>query len=180
MGNANELSPLPPLNEKLDLELVRFIDAPPDLVWRAWTEPAQLKQWWTPRPWTTPECEIDPRPGGVFRTVMRSPEGEDYPNVGVYLEVVPNRRLAFTDALEEDLRPASSPSSSSEAHGIGFFTAIITFEEKNGGTQYTARALHADEAGRRKHEEMGFLEGWGAAAEQMAQVVAELKKQPAG
>ena len=83
---------------RLDLVLERVVEVPPELVWKAWTEPEHLKRWFTPLPWTTVECEIDLRPGGIFRTVMRSPEGQDHPNMGCYLEVVPNRRLVWTDA----------------------------------------------------------------------------------
>jgi uncharacterized protein YndB with AHSA1/START domain len=79
---------LPATDPELDLVLERVVDVPPALVWRAWTEPERLKRWFTPKPWQTVECEIDLRPGGIFRTTMRSPEGEDTPHVGCYLEVV--------------------------------------------------------------------------------------------
>ena len=67
---------------KLDLVLERVVDVPPNLVWAVWTTPEYVKQWFTPAPWRTVDCEIDLRPGGVFRTVMRSPEGQEFPNVG--------------------------------------------------------------------------------------------------
>ena len=91
---------------KLDLVLERIVDASPELVWTAWTEPEHLEKWFTPAPWTTVDCEIDLRPGGLFRTVIRSPEGQDHPNVGCYLEIVPNRKLVWTDALEAGFRPS--------------------------------------------------------------------------
>lgn len=144
---------------RLDLVLERIVDVPPDLVWAAWTRPEHLVKWFTPRPWTTVDCEIDLRPGGIFRTVMRSPEGEDHPSVGCYLEVVENERLVFTDALGPGWRP--NPES--------FMTAVISIEPHGEGTKYTAIALHKDEADRGKHEEMGFHEGWGKALDQLVE-----------
>ncbi len=93
---------------RLDLVLERIVDVPRELVWKAWTTPEYLMKWFTPVPWMTVECEIDLRPGGVFRTVMRSPEGVDHPNTGCYLEVVENEKLVWTDALEQGYRPSES------------------------------------------------------------------------
>jgi uncharacterized protein YndB with AHSA1/START domain len=78
---------------KLDLVLEREVDVPRELVWTAWTKPEHLSKWFTPAPWTVADCEIDLRPGGIFRTVMRSPEGKEFPNIGCYLEVIPNERI---------------------------------------------------------------------------------------
>ena len=146
---------------KLDLVLERFVDVPPELVWKAWTTPEHLLPWFCPKPWTTIDCEIDLRPGGIFRSVMRSPEGKEFPNVGCYLEVVPNERLIWTDALLPGYRPSPEP----------FFTAVLTFEPSGKGTRYTATAIHRDEAGRKKHEEMGFHEGWGTVVDQLVEYI---------
>ncbi len=145
------------VDPKLDLVLDRVVDVPPALVWRAWTEPKLLTQWFTPHPWTTPHAEMDLWPGGKFRTIMRSPEGEEHDNTGCFLEVVPGRRLAFTDALGPGFRPL----------GTGFMTAFIDITAEGSGTRYVATALHADEAGRKTHEEMGFMSGWGTALDQL-------------
>jgi uncharacterized protein YndB with AHSA1/START domain len=142
---------------KLDLVLDRVIDVPRELVWTAWTQPEHVMKWFTPAPWTVTDCEIDLRPGGIFRTVMRSPEGEEFPNVGCFLEVVRNERLVWTDALLPGYRPSENP----------FFTAIVTMEPRGKGTHYTAIAIHRDESGRKKHEEMGFHDGWGKALDQL-------------
>lgn len=142
---------------RLDLVLERVIDVPPNLVWMAWTKPEHVSRWFTPAPWTVADCEIDLRPGGIFRTVMRSPDGKEFPNVGCYLEVVPIERLVWTDALLPGYRPSQTP----------FFTAVITLEPQGAGTRYTATAIHRDEAGRQRHEEMGFREGWGKALDQL-------------
>lgn len=103
-------------NPELDLVLERVVDVPPEKVWAAWTEPEQVVKWFTPKPWQTVECQIDLRPGGIFRTVMRSPEGEDHDNVGCWLEVVENERLVWTDAKRcevSTLATAGVPSSPS-------------------------------------------------------------------
>jgi len=147
-----------------ELTLVRIFDAPPEKVYRAWTEPDLLKQWFTPRPWTVASVEMDLRPGGSSLVVMRDPDGNEYPNRGVYLDVVPNERIVFTDAFTEAWVPSEK----------AFMTAIITFENEGGKTKYTARALHWNEADRKAHEEMGFHEGWGKAADQLAELVATL------
>jgi len=141
----------------LDLVLERVIDVPPQLVWKAWTEPKHLMKWFVPKPWSLADVELDLRPGGIFRSVMRSPEGEEFPNVGCFLEVIDGKRLTFTDALEPGFRPAATP----------FFTAVVTMEPEGEGTHYIARALHGTVESRRKHEEMGFHEGWGAALDQL-------------
>src|SRR3954466_15218568 len=88
-----------PPDPELDLVLERVVDVPAEAIWKAWTTPEQVKRWFTPAPWTTTECEIDLRPGGIFRTVMRSPDGRAFPNLGCYLEIVPNERLVFTNVL---------------------------------------------------------------------------------
>ncbi len=141
-----------------DLLLQRTVDVSPELVWLAWTTPKHLMKWFTPAPWKTIECDIDLRPGGVFRTKMQGPDGQvmDLP-AGCYLDVVPNRRLIWTDALGPGYRPNAN----------AFFTAALTFEPKGSGTVYTAHAMHRDPAGKKQHEDMGFLNGWGTALDQL-------------
>jgi uncharacterized protein YndB with AHSA1/START domain len=146
---------------RFDLVLERLVDVPPEKVWAAWTRPEHVVRWFTPRPWSTVDCEIDLRPGGIFRTVMRSPEGEDHENVGCFLEVVENRRLVFTDALGPGWRPKLEP----------FMTAVVAIEPHGKGTKYTAIAIHKDEDTRKKHEEMGFHGGWATALDQLVEYV---------
>lgn len=142
-----------------DLVLERHIpDVTPALLWRAWTEPDQLMQWFAPKPWETSACEIDLRPGGVFSTTMRSPEGEEMAgDPGCYLEVVEHRRLVWTDALGPGYRPNAS----------SFMTAIITMAPEGNGTKYRALVLHRDPAGRQQHEDMGFFTGWTTMLDQL-------------
>lgn len=152
-------------NENLDLVLERVIDAPRDLVWKVWTNPEHLKKWWAPKPVITTECKMDLRPGGLFRTVMKMPDGALIDGDGCFLEIVPEERIVFTDALLPGWRPSPEP----------FFTAIITMQDEGNGTRYTARAIHGNDADRKKHEEMGFHTGWGAALDQFIELLAELK-----
>lgn len=152
------------LNDR-ELVLTRIIDAPREKLFRAWTEPELLKQWYAPLPWTTPEAEMDVRPGGASLVVMRGPDGKDIPCPGVYLEVVPDEKLVFTDAYTEAWRPSAHP----------FMTVILTFEDAGGGkTKYTARVLHWTVADREKHEQMGFHQGWGLCTDQLEALVAKL------
>ena len=147
------------IDPELDLVLERVIDVSPERVWEAWTRPEHLKEWFAPRPWSVSECEIDPRPGGIFRTVMRSPKGELHPALGCFLEVVPNERLVWTSVLLPGFRPAPDT-------GLAF-TAIISLKPEASGTRYTATVIHRDVKGRKQHEDMGFHEGWGAALDQL-------------
>ncbi|MNT30564.1 hypothetical protein D3C72_1663670 [compost metagenome] len=150
-----------------DLVLTRLIDAPAATLYRCWTDPELMKQWFVPKPWTIARVELDLRPGGGSLVVMRDPEGKEYPNAGVYLEVVPERKLVFTDADTAGWVPTEKP----------FMTAIVTFEpEGEGGrqTRYTAIARHWTEETRKQHEAMGFHTGWGICADQLAALAATL------
>ena len=160
-------------NNKLDLTFERTVDVPPHLVWRAWTEPALLKQWFCPLPWKTIDAELDLRPGGMFRTTMQSPEGQEFPNMGCFLEVEKNQKLVWTNALLPSYRPA--PVNAPCGDDTEFmFTAKVEFEPHGtNGTNYRATVIHADEAGCQKHAAMGFEGGWGAALDQL---VALMKK----
>jgi uncharacterized protein YndB with AHSA1/START domain len=147
-----------------ELVLTRLIDAPREKVFKAWTDAELLKQWFAPLPWTTSAAELDVRPGGANLVVMRDPEGNEFPNRGVYLEVVENRRLVITDAYTRAWEPSQKP----------FMTVILTFDDEGGRTRYTARVLHWTAADREAHEKMGFHDGWGQCADQLAAVVAKL------
>lgn len=140
-----------------DLLLERRLAAPPECVWRCWTETALLCQWFTPPPWRCTEAVLDPRPGGRFFTRMQGPEGQDMPSEGCFLTVDPFRSLSFTDALTEHFRPS----------GGGFMTAEITFSPDATGTAYRALVRHATPEARAQHEEMGFHDGWGTATTQL-------------
>jgi uncharacterized protein YndB with AHSA1/START domain len=164
MTAATQTAHTAPTNDR-DLALVRVIDAPAEKLFRAWTDPELLKQWFAPLPYTTPVAELDVRPGGATMIVMRGPDGVDMPNGGVFLEVVKNEKLVFTDAYTKAWEPSEKP----------FMTVIVTFEPMaDGKTLYTARVRHWTVADREAHEQMGFHEGWGICADQLTALVARI------
>lgn len=146
---------------RLDLEIVRVVAAPRAKVWRAWSDPDILRQWWCPRPWTTEVRAFDFRAGGAFHTFMSGPDGGESDNPGLFLEIVPMERIVCTSMLVEGWRPAMP--------WMGI-TAIFTFEDEGSGTRYKALCLHRDDADRQKHEELGFFDGWGTAMTQLEEV----------
>jgi uncharacterized protein YndB with AHSA1/START domain len=142
-----------------ELMLSRDVEVPRERLFKAWT--TQLPLWWGPHGTITPVCEMDLRPGGTFRTIMRTPDGAEFSTRGVFLEVIKNERIVFTDAYGPDWAPAPDI----------LFTAIITFEEISGGrTNYTARALHWTVANCEKHERMGFHQGWGESLDRLVAI----------
>ena len=151
-----------------DLVLERVVDVSPELVWKAWTQPKHLMPWFCPKPWSTVECRIDLKPGGEFYTVMANPEGERMPGMpGCYLEVVPHRKLVWTNALSAGWRPTDAP----VEHCPVILTCVLTFEPHGKGCKYTATALHKDQADSEKHAAMGFHEGWGTALTQLVEYI---------
>lgn len=151
------------VDPQLDLVLDREVDVAPELVWKAWTTPELLVQWFAPKPWETPSCEIDLRPGGIFSTTMRGPDGTEFTGDGCYLEVVPNERLAWTSALGPGFRPQEGPMP---------FSAVIELRPNGtGGTLYRAIAIHQSPEDNQQHAEMGFIDGWGAALDQLIELM---------
>ena len=148
----------------LDLWFERSVDLPPQRIWAAWTTPEHIKRWFTPAPWRTIDCRIDLRPGGIFHTVMLSPEGREFPNAGCYLEVIPERRLVWTNALQSGYRPLRAQTDASVEFA---FTAVIELAAQGAGTRYTALVMHGDEDACAKHRAMGFEQGWGKALDQL-------------
>ncbi len=149
-----------PPSANRELVLTRVIDAPASRVYETWT--SRFQQWWGPHGMTTPFCEMELRAGGSFRTIMRAPDGTEYPTRGVFLEVVPNERIVFTDAFDPGWLPNPEV----------FFTAVTTFETLSGNrTRYTARALHWTTENREKHEKMGFHQGWGESVDRLVRLV---------
>lgn len=140
-----------------ELSITRYIDAPPALVWDVMAN--RQEEWWCPRPWRVEIDEQDRRPGGVCRMTMYGPDGEVAPQDGIYLAYDEGRRYASTDAVTGDLRP-SGP----------FMIGIWEIAPEGSGTRYTAIARHWTAETMKQHEEMGFTDGWGACAEQLAEI----------
>lgn len=148
-----------------DLVLTRVIDVPREKLFKCWTTPELLPLWFCPPPWKVSHAKMDIRAGGSSLVTMQGPNGEVFDNPGVYLEVIENEKLVFTDAYTEAWVPSAKP----------FMTAIVTFEDLGGGkTRYTATARHWTAEDKATHEQMGFHEGWGVAADQMAALAATL------
>ena len=167
MANETEANPCDTdgVAHAFDLVLERVIDAPREKIYRAYTDPAILSQWFAPKPWRITDAVVEPRAGGRFNFVMHGPEGERFPNAGVFLEVVPNRRLISTDAFTPAWKPSGQP----------FMTARIDLEPtEDGKTRYTATASHWTEEAMKQHEAMGFHEGWGQVADQLAELLKTL------
>jgi uncharacterized protein YndB with AHSA1/START domain len=150
---------------RLDLEIVRFVAAPRAKVWRAWSDPDILKQWWCPKPWVTEVRAFDFRAGGAFHTYMSGPDGGESDNPGLFLEVAPMERIVCTSMLIAGWRPAEPWLA---------MTAIFLLAEEGAGTRYTARCLHRNDADRAKHEDMGFFDGWGTMIGQLEEVARSL------
>ncbi|MBL0372087.1 SRPBCC family protein [Rhizobium sp. KVB221] len=147
-----------------ELVLVRTFDAPAAKIYEAWTNPEILKKWFAPLPFTTPEAKLDVRVGGESTIVMQDEAGNRYPNTGVYLELVPNRKIVMTDAFTAGWRPSGKP----------FMVAEVLLEELPGGkTKYTATARHWTNEDKQTHEQMGFHDGWGQCADQLAALLAK-------
>lgn len=159
-------------NPELDLMFERVVDVPRELIWQAWTTPEKLMPWFCPLPWKTVACEIDLRAGGKFYTVMQSPDGESFPNLGCYLEIIPNEKLVWTNAVERGFRPAKQPELSPGHECAEFLmTATIMLEPHANGTKYIAYVQHNNVEHRLKHEKMGFKEGWGACLDQLLAII---------
>lgn len=145
------------LDPTLDLVLTRDLDAPRDLIWQCWTTPEHLVHWFVPKPHRVTACHLDVRPGGACNTTF-DVDGNLIENTGVYLEVIPNEKLVFTDTYSEGWKPAPDP----------FMTAILLFEDLGAGrTRYTAIARHRSAETAQVHRDMGFFDGWGTVASQL-------------
>lgn len=155
----------PDLDPTLDLVLTREVNAPRGILYKCWTTPKHLVHWFVPKPHKVTGCELDVRPGGACNTTF-DVEGTIMENKGVYLEVVPNEKLVFTDSYTVGWKPAAEP----------FMTAIVTFEDiGNGRTKYTAIARHRNVDTAKAHRDMGFHDGWGKVATQLEAYAQGLK-----
>ena len=129
-----------------------------------WTNAELYSQWFCPKPWYVSDVKLDLRPGGSSEMIFHGPNGETFPNKGMYLEIIPNEKLVFTDAFTGDWEWEPNPNF--------MFVAIVTFEKlPNGGTRYTARVRHQTKESCEKHAAMGFADGWNMAFDQLVELV---------
>ncbi len=141
-----------------ELVLNRLLDAPPEKLYRLWTDPGTYGEWFCPKPWRVSHAEMDVRAGGRSNVTMQGPNGEVVQNPGQWLEVIPNRKLVFSDAFVGDWKPKD---------GAPFMVATLTFEPEGNKTRYIAVVSHWSEADKLQHEKMGFAQGWGIVADQL-------------
>lgn len=149
------------VNPKLDLVLERTSTLPAEQIWNAWTQPEILMKWFCPKPWKVTDCRIELFAGGEFFTVMEGTNNEKMPNSGCYLEIIPNKKIVWTGMMSKGFRPVPPDP-------MGFdFVATILLSKADSGTLYQAIVAHSTEEGKKKHEQMGFQEGWGMAFDQL-------------
>jgi len=155
-----------------EFAITRVFGAPRELVFKAWTEPKHMAQWWGPHGFTNPVCELDVRPGGAYRIVMRDSDGVDYPVKGVYREVVKPERLVMTVDVSE--HPAEwhdmvMPNhAKGDANPAGAMLQTVTFEEQNGKTKLTIRMHFESAAIRDAFVKAGMNEGWSESLDRLA------------
>ena len=150
-----------------EISVTRFIAAPPEKVWDVMAN--RIEEWWCPKPWRAVFDALERKAGGVSTCTMYGPEGEVHPHPGFVLAWDEGRRFAFTDAIVGDLEPAGP-----------FMIGIWEIAAEGEGTRYTARARHWDEEARKRHEDMGFAEGWGACADQLVALAEAAAKEKTG
>ncbi len=147
-------------NEEKELALTRVFDAPRELGFKVWTDPKHVAQWWGPRGFTNPVCELDLRPGGAILIHMRSPDGIVYPMTGVFQEVVPPERLVFTSAaLDSDGNPMFE------------VLTTVTFAEEGGKTKQILRARVIKKTAQAAPYLAGMEQGWTQSLERLAAYV---------
>lgn len=145
------------LDPALDLSLTREIALPPAVLFACWTQSQHIPQFFVPKPHRVVACHIDLRVGGAFNTTF-DVDGAVMQNNGVWLEIVPDKKLVFTDAYTEGWKPAPEP----------FMTAIITLDDLGDDrSRYTAIARHRSAEAAETHRQMGFYQGWGTVVDQL-------------
>jgi uncharacterized protein YndB with AHSA1/START domain len=152
-----------PIAER-EVVITRVFDAPRSLVFRMWTDPKHVARWWGPNGFTNPVCEMDVRPGGAIRIVMRAPDGVEYPMTGVFREIVEPERLVFTNApVDEDGKPLLD--------GI----TTVTFAEHGGKTKLTVQMRAVGLHARAVRMIEGMEAGWTQSIDRLAAHVARAR-----
>jgi uncharacterized protein YndB with AHSA1/START domain len=146
-----------------ELTIVRLFDAPRALVFAAWTDPKHLAQWWGPQGFTNPVCEVDARPGGAIRIVMRAPDGAEYPMTGTFREVVAPERLVFTNAPVD-----------AEGNRLLDGLTTVTLEEEHGKTRLTVHTKAKVIVPYAAQFLSGMEIGWNQTIDRLAEFVARL------
>jgi uncharacterized protein YndB with AHSA1/START domain len=152
-----------------ELVITRVFDAPPGLVFKAWTKPEHFVRWWGPKGFTTPFCTIDLRPGGVWHVCMRSPDGRDYWSKGVYREIVVPERIVSTDFFSDEAgNPVQPAHYGLPADWPAEMLLTVTFAEQAGKTRLTVRQSVPESLAR----SIGAVEGWNQSFDRLAEQLA--------
>jgi uncharacterized protein YndB with AHSA1/START domain len=163
MNPMSAVKPYVPGDVEREITLTRVYDAPRALVFKAWTDPQQLARWWGPKMFTNPVCEVDARPGGKLRIVMRAPDGNDYPMRGVFQEVVVPERLVFTNiAVDAQDQPI-----------IEGLTTVL-FAEEGGKTRVTVQTRGTAKVDYARQYLQGMEMGWSQSLEKLAEFLPQL------
>jgi uncharacterized protein YndB with AHSA1/START domain/uncharacterized membrane protein YphA (DoxX/SURF4 family) len=159
--------------------IYRVFDASRELVWQAWTDPKLMAQWWGPRAFANPVCELDVRPGGAYRIVMRSSDGVEYPVKGVYHEVAePERLVMSVDCSEHpaEWQDLVKPSrAKGEDNPAGKMQSTVSLEDVGGKTRLTIRMRFESAAIRDALLKIGMNEGWNESLERLEPILAKAR-----
>lgn len=153
-------------NQDLQLQFERHVTVSAQALYEGWTNADLLKQWFTPAPWKTVEAYVEPFPGGAFRTVFQSPEGQRIDNgEGCFLVAIPYQRLTWTNMMAKDFQPKALQDNDMP------MVVTLDFIEDDTGCLYRAHVRHVSTEDVKKHEDMGFVEGWGLALQQLVDLI---------
>ncbi len=158
----------PDIQSDRAIVITRVFNAPRHLVFKVWTEPKHIEQWFGPKGFTTRVTQIDLRPGGQWRYVMIGPDGTEYPSIGVFREIVPFERIVTSDEFEAGIEQVMNIDLPE-----GMVTKVI-FEDWEGKTKLTIEIVHTSAEDRRKHEEMGVIAGWNSSFDCLDEYLAKV------
>ncbi|MEH2450814.1 SRPBCC domain-containing protein [Nostoc sp.] len=164
MSNKNDSTDA---QSEREIVITRVFNAPRELVFKASTDPKHVVQWWGPKGFTTRVTELDLRPGGKWRYVMIGPDGTEYPAKGVFREIVPLERIVTSDEFDEGFEKVMNVDLPR-----GMVTTAV-FEDLGTNTKLTLRIMHESTEDRRKHEEMGVIEGWNSSFDCLNELLAK-------
>lgn len=150
-----------PASDQPNVTLERIIDAPRELVFKAWTDPELVAQWWRPKYFTTPVCELDVRPGGAIRIHMRGPDGTVFPMKGEFVEIVPPQHLVMTNRAFEG----------EAGNFLLEQITTVTFAEYEGKTKLTVRAAITKSAPEAAGALAGMEEGWNQSLDNLEELL---------
>ena len=160
-----------------ELAITRIFNAPRELVYKVWTEPEHIKNWWGPKPFTAPRCEVDLKPGGGYIYVMRSPDGQEFPVQGKFIEIVKNEKLVYTDDMYKQADFWKAMIGGKVGSDVDFsavqLIVTVTFEDEGARTKFTLITRFVTNGLRDAMVGMQMAEGWTSSLEKF---VEELRK----